>query len=84
MKVTERIRAVCSCFANGHRANFAVCRASLAKSKELTRAPARFPVLKGPIRRQIVRAKQAGNFPLFNCPTLRESKTKFCFTCHRI
>jgi hypothetical protein len=37
---------------------------------ERTRAPARFPVLEGPIRRQTVRAKQAGHFPLFNCPTL--------------
>ena len=34
------------------------------------RASARFPVLKGPLRRQAVRAKQAGHFPLFNCPTL--------------
>jgi hypothetical protein len=50
-------------FANGHRANFAICRASFAKSKERTRAPARFPVLKGPTRRQTVRAKQAGHFP---------------------
>ena len=46
--------------------NFAICRASFAKSKR-TRAPARFPVLKGSIRRQTVRAKQAGHFPLFNC-----------------
>jgi hypothetical protein len=33
----------------GHRANFAIspiCRASFAKSKERTRAAARFPVLK--------------------------------------
>ena len=33
--------------------------------KTNARAPARFPVLKGPIRRQTVRAKQAGHFPLF-------------------
>jgi hypothetical protein len=33
-------------------------------------APAQFPVLKGPICRQTVRAKQAGHFPLFNCPTI--------------
>ena len=58
-------------FANGRRANFAICRASLAKSKEQTRAPARLPVLKGPIRGQTVRAKQAGRFPFFNCPTLK-------------
>jgi hypothetical protein len=47
MKVTERIRAVCSCFCNGHRANFAaICRASgFAKSKERTHAPAPFLVL---------------------------------------
>ena len=75
MKVTERIRAICSYFANEHRANFAICRASfIAKSKERTRAPARFPVLKGPIRRQTVRAKEAGHFPLFNCPTLENHK----------
>jgi hypothetical protein len=57
-----------------HRANFAISpirRASFAKSKERTRDPARFPVLKGPIRKQTVRAKQAGHFPLFNCPTLK-------------
>jgi hypothetical protein len=71
MKVTERIKAVCSCFANEHHANFAICRASFAKSKERMRAIARFPVLKGPIRRQTLRAKQAGHFPLFiNCPKL--------------
>jgi hypothetical protein len=48
------------------------------------RAPARFPVLKGPIRRQTVRAKQAGHFPLFNCPTLIPywvaSQTPHCLT----
>ena len=69
MKVTERIKAVCSCFCKWHRVNFAICRVSFAKSKERTRAIARFPVLKGPIRSQTVRAKQAGHFPLFNCPT---------------
>jgi hypothetical protein len=72
-------------FANEHLANFASVYQFvvllLPKSKERTRAPARFPVLKGPIRRQTMRAKQAGHFPLFNCPTLsvrniRESKTK--------
>ena len=61
MKVTERIRA------------FAISPfllASFAISKERTRAPAQFPVVKGPIRRQTLRAKQAGDFLLFNCPTL--------------
>ena len=43
---------------------------TVTKSKERMRALARFPVLKGPIRRQTVRAKQAGHFPLFNCSTL--------------
>ena len=38
----------------------------IAKSKERTRAPVRFPVLKGRISRQTVRAKHAGYFPLFN------------------
>ena len=33
------------------------------------RAPTQFPVFKGLIRRQTVCAKQAGDFPLFNCPT---------------
>jgi hypothetical protein len=47
-------------FTNERRANFAICL-----------APARFPVLKGPIRRQRVRAKQAGHFSLFNCPALK-------------
>ena len=58
-------------FANEHGANFAICCASFAKSKERTRAPTCFPGVKGPIRRQTVRAKQAGHFPLFNCPTLK-------------
>ena len=73
MKVTERIIVYRAILQTGHSANFAIspiCRASFAKSKERMRAPARFPVLKGPIRRQTVRAKQAGHFPLFNCPTL--------------
>ena len=38
---------------------------------QLDVAPARFPVLKGPVGRQRVRAKQAGHFSLFNCPTLK-------------
>jgi hypothetical protein len=64
-------------FANGHRANFAISRASSAKSKERTRAiQARFLVLKGPIRRQTVRAKQAGHFPLPN--TQVTTKTHRC------
>jgi hypothetical protein len=53
MKLTERIKAFV--FANEHPANFVICR-----------APARFPILKRPIRRQSVRAKQAGHFSLFN------------------
>jgi hypothetical protein len=58
-------------FENEHRASFVICRASFAKSRERTRVRARFPVLKGPIRRQTVRAKQAGHFPLCNYPTLK-------------
>ena len=42
-------------FANEHRANFAICR-----------APAQFPVLKGPIHWQRVRAKHTSHFSLFN------------------
>jgi hypothetical protein len=48
-------------FANGHRANFAICRASFAKSKERTRAPAQFPVVTGPIRSA---RKAAWSFPI--------------------
>ena len=48
---------------------FVVLHLPNQNSKERTCAPARFPVLKGPIRRQTVRAKQAGHFPLFNWPT---------------
>ena len=58
-------------FANGQRAKFAICRSSFAKSKERTRTPARFPVLKGPICRQTVHAKQAGHFSLFDWPTVK-------------
>jgi hypothetical protein len=57
MKVTERLEQHAVVFANGHRANFAICRTPFAKSKERTRAPARFSVLKGPSRRQTVRTK---------------------------
>jgi hypothetical protein len=65
MKELKQLAVV---FANKHRANFAICRAnfaicrsSFAKSKERTRAPARFLVLKGPICRQRVRWQQAGH-----------------------
>ena len=44
------------------------------QSKERRRAPARFQVLKGQIRKQTVRAKQAGNFPLFNCQSLTDHR----------
>jgi hypothetical protein len=37
-------------------ANFAICRASFPKSKERTRAPVRFPVLKGPAGKQCAKA----------------------------
>ena len=65
MKVTERLEQLAVVSANGHRANFAICRTPFAKSKERTRAPARFSVLKGPIRRQTVRTKQTDCFSLF-------------------
>jgi hypothetical protein len=61
MKVTERIKKQFAVvFANEHRANFFICC-----------VPALFPVLECPIRSQRVRAKQAGHFSLFNCPTLK-------------
>ena len=68
--IRESIKQFAVVFANEHRAKFAICRASFSKSKERTCAPARFPVLKDPIRRETVCAKQAGHFPLFNCPAL--------------
>ena len=74
IKVTEKIRVVV--FANGHLANFSICRATFAKAiKEWTPTLARFPVLKGPIRGQTMRAKQVGHFPMFNCPTLTPHAT---------
>jgi hypothetical protein len=71
-------------FQTGYRANFAISpisRASFPKSKERerttdsvegTRATARFPVLKGPIRRQTECAKSrlVISHCLINCPTL--------------
>ena len=72
MKVGERIRAVCSCFCKpGTVRIFLFHPFVVLRQIKRTRPPAQFPVLKGPTRRQTVRAKQAGHFPLFNCPTLK-------------
>jgi hypothetical protein len=59
-KWQKEIKQFAVVFANEHRANCAICR-----------APARFPVLKGPIHRQRVRAKQTSHFSLFNWPTFK-------------
>jgi hypothetical protein len=55
-----------------HRANFAILLhlPNHKSGERVLSVPAGFPVLKCPIGKQTVRAKQAGHFPLFNCPAL--------------
>jgi hypothetical protein len=60
-------------FANGHRANFAICHVSFAKSKGKRTNACSSPISgsERPDSQATARAKQAGHFPLFNCPTLK-------------
>jgi hypothetical protein len=51
----------------GHRANFSISLhlPNYKSGERVLSVPARFLVLKGPIRSQTVRAKQDGHFPFF-------------------
>jgi hypothetical protein len=73
MKVTERIRAVCSCFCKRAPCEFCHLSCFFCQIKKNKR---RFPINRFPIRRQTVHAKQASNFLLFNCPTPHSSNHK--------
>ena len=86
MKVTERITAISSCFCKLAPCEFYHLSCFFfPNQKERTRAPARFPVLKGPIRRQTVRAKQVISHCLTPHSSIRTNRSslKFCCVCAR-